>query len=291
MYHMIYDFWKDLLRKGIAEDGAPWDWTTLGVREGSHQNLKAKIIAKSKGIWAAATLVEATRHLWPELQIRSLLADGDVFSPQQVLVEFEGPVGILLAVERPFLNLAALSSGIATQTQCVVEQVKKVCPEETPRVCLTRKTLPGYRDLSIHAVRIGGGYPHRVSLSGGVLIKENHIAAAGGIAQAIEGARKVAPHGLKIEVEVRDLKELQEAISARSESVMLDNFTPSQVQEALKVLKKNAPHILVEISGGLNQENISHYALPGVHVLSVGALTHSIRSSDLSFLIMDSFDG
>ena len=287
---MFHDFWKDLLRKGISEDGAPWDWTTLGVRGSLAQNLKAQIIAKSHGVWAAATLVEATRELYPDLKMKSLLRDGDFFSSQQVLVELEGPVGRLLVVERPFLNLAALSSGIAAQTQRVVDQVKKACPEKTPRVCLTRKTLPGYRDLSIHSVRIGGGYPHRVSLSGGALIKENHIAAAGGVALAIEGVRGVAPHGLKIEVEVRNLKELQEAVNAQAEVVMLDNFSPDQVKDALKLLQKSASSVLVEVSGGLTQENIEFYALPGVHVLSVGALTHSVRSVDLSFLICSSSD-
>ena len=290
MYHMIHDFWKDLLRKGISEDGAPWDWTTLGVRGSLKQNLKAQIIAKSHGIWAAATLVDATRELYPDLEVKSFIQDGDSFSPRQVLVSFEGPVGLLLAVERPFLNLAAFSSGIATQTQSIVGQVKKACPEKTPRVCLTRKTLPGYRDLSIHAVRIGGGYPHRVSLSGGALIKENHIAAAGGIAAAIEGVRRVSPHGLKIEIEVRSLEELQESIDAQAEVVMLDNFTPTQVKDALTLLQEKAPPILVEVSGGLTQENIELYAQPGVHVLSVGALTHSVRSVDLSFLICSSSD-
>ena len=284
---MIHDFWKDLLKKGISEDGAPWDWTTLGVRTEAGQRLKANIIAKSSGVWAAATLVDATRELWPTLEIHSHIRDAQEFSPQQVLLELQGPVDILLAVERPFLNLAAYVSGIATQTHEIVKKVSTSCPTHPPRVTLTRKTLPGYRDLAIHAVRMGGGYPHRVSLSGGALIKEIHIAAAQGISRAVESVRKVAPHGLKIEIEVRDLNELEQAIQANADVVMLDNFSPEEVKNALTVIEKNAPNMGVEVSGGLTLQNIEQYALPGVHVLSVGALTHSARSVDLSFLIVE----
>ncbi|NBU20371.1 carboxylating nicotinate-nucleotide diphosphorylase [bacterium] len=287
MYHMIHDFWKDLLKKGISEDGAPWDWTTLGVRKGLNQRLKAKIIAKSHGVWAAATLVEATRELWPALELHPQIQDGQGFSPQQVLLEWEGPVDILLAVERPFLNLAAYVSGIATQTQEVVKKVYECCPKNSPRVTLTRKTLPGYRDLAIHAVRVGGGYPHRVSLAGGALIKENHIAAAGGILNAVQNVREVAPHGLKIEIEVRDLGELEQAMDAQADVVMLDNFSPADVKKAITCIEKRAPQMGVEVSGGLTLQNIDQYALSGVHVLSVGALTHSARSVDLSFLICE----
>ena len=150
---------------------------------------------------------------------------------------------------------------------------------------MTRKTLPGYRDLSILGLQVGGGYAHRVSLSGGVLIKENHIVIAGSIQKAVDGARSIAPHGLKIEVEVRSVKELQQALKARVDCVLLDNFQPSQVQTALEIMSKHEYCPLIEVSGGLTEANIVEYAIEGVDVLSVGSLTHSVKSLDLSLLI------
>jgi nicotinate-nucleotide pyrophosphorylase (carboxylating) len=175
---------------------------------------------------------------------------------------------------------------VATQTDALVQIVRSVGLDNPPRVTSTRKTLPGYRDLSIAAVIAGGGHPHRVSLSGGVLIKENHIAAAGGIASAIRGAVSVAPHGLRVEVEVRDLKELQEALDHEVDVVLLDNFSPSLVAEALKLIHAHAhSRVRVEVSGGISQRNIRDYVQQGVHVISVGSLTHSVSPLDLSLLV------
>lgn len=281
MYHEFADLWKDLLKTGLKDDGWPWDWTTLGTRKNSGQILKAKVVAKSPGVWAAESLVHSLG-----ISAKSLVADGTSYRVGDVLVELGGPADHLLALERPFLNLAAYVSGIATATARLVEIVKKACPENPPRITLTRKTLPGYRDVAILGVRAGGGFPHRVSLSGGILIKENHIAAAGGIEAAITGAKKVAPHGLKIEVEVRSLQELEEALRVQADGVLLDNFTPIEVQAALQKIPDSGLRPFVEVSGGIHEKTVSQYALPGVDIISVGSLTHSTSSVDLSLLVI-----
>lgn len=282
--------WRDLLEAGLREDGFLWDWTTLGVHQTASAGkaakpLRAQIVAKSEGVWAADGLVQALEDSSRTLKVKSRTTDGADFKAKTVLLEWTGSAREILAFERPFLNLAAYVCGIATATQKLVKIVHKACPKHTPRVSATRKTLPGYRDLAIHGIRVGGGYPHRLSLSGGVLIKENHIETAGGISNAISGVRAVAPHGLKIEVEVKSLGELKEAVRARAEGVLLDNFTPAQVTEALKVVKGLQPRPFIEVSGGLNESNLYSYALDGVDVLSIGSLTHSVRAVDLSLLI------
>jgi len=285
MYHEFPDLWKDLLRAGLKDDGWPWDWTTLGTRNDKTQSLKAKVIAKSNGVWAAEKLVKTLSQISSTIQAESRILDGKRFKAGDVLVDMKGLSSEVLALERPFLNLAAYVSGIATTTSRIVEKVKNACPKNTPRVTLTRKTLPGYRDVAIHGVRVGGGYPHRVSLSGGILIKENHIAAAGSILKAVRGVRAVAPHGLKIEIEVRSSQELKEALEADADGVLLDNFSPAGVQSAVKLLSKHPRRPFVEISGGLNEANISDYTIQGVDILSVGALTHSVKVVDLSLLV------
>lgn len=292
-YHGHLGLWKELLQEGLREDGWQWDWTTLGTVGAVRGNkpLKARVIAKSAGIWAAASLVPALNAVAADLGAASVLArttydDGKGFRPGDVMSEWSGPARLVLALERPFLNLASYVSGIATQTDRLVRIVRKQCPKNTPRVTSTRKTLPGYRDVCNLGIQAGGGFSHRVSLSGGVLIKENHIAASGSIGRAIDGARAVAPHGLKIEVEVRSLKELEQALAACADVIMLDNFTPAQVRTALKQAEGAAVFPVIEVSGGLNESNIAEYALPGIAILSVGSLTHSVQASDFSLLAL-----
>lgn len=316
MYHRSPDMWKDLLLTGLSEDGWPWDWTSLGSQPSESSQptkpIHARIIAKAHGIWAAEDLVRAFNRAALEISIAtdqpgkhssqatanalSKIKDGHAFQPGEVLVEFTGSARDLLALERPFLNIAAYVCGIATATHRVVQIVEEAylknrstshgLPRVLPRVSMTRKTLPGYRDVAIHGVRAGGGFPHRVSLAGGILIKENHIAAAGGIAKSIEGVRAIAPHGLKVEIEVRNLSELQEALNAKAEGVLLDNFTKEEVQAALKLIASQTVKPFVEVSGGLSESTISDYAVPGVDVLSMGSLTHSVTIIDLSFLVI-----
>jgi nicotinate-nucleotide pyrophosphorylase (carboxylating) len=289
---------KHLIKAGLQDDGWPWDWTTLGSVKDPLKKVNAQLIAKAPGIWAGSALLHSLNAVAREMAETSTghflakpqLKDGTSVKPGQRVAEWTGSASILLALERPFLNLAQYASGIATGTHELVSIVKKACPKDTPRVTATRKTLPGYRDLAVYALQCGGGYAHRVSLSGGVLIKENHIAAAGSIAKAVAGAREVAPHGLKIEIEVQDLQELDQALAAHAEIVMLDNFSVEDAKHAVRVIDEiYAPgspgRPLIEISGGLTAANIGKYAIRGVDILSVGSLTHSIKALDLSLLV------
>ena len=289
-YHELAAQWKSQLSRGMQEDGWEWDWTAIGTGAPSKKNIHAKIIAKEDGIWAAEGLGHSANELFGMPIVRKIARDGTRVKAGRIVSQWSGPARLVLALERPFLNLAGYVSGVATLTHRLVQSAQKAqkavkSGNKEIRVTATRKTLPGYRDIAIHGVRSGGGYSHRVSLSGGVLIKENHIAAAGGISKAVQGARSVAPHGLKIEIEVRNLKELREALAAGAEVVMLDNFSPAQVTEAVTLIQKGAHGCIVECSGGIQESNIQEYVQPGVHVLSVGALTHSARALDLSLLV------
>ena len=270
---------------GLEEDGASYDWTAMGLKA----RVTAKLIAKAQGIWAAEPLVFATnqcaKEIGVDLKVESSLKDGATVKKGDVLVNWQGEARAILAFERPFINLASYVSGIATQTRSLVDVIAKSQASKKPRLTATRKTLPGYRDLAIHGVLAGSGYSHRLGLSSGVLIKENHIEAAGGVAQSIQKAKEQAPHGLKIEIEVKNMKELEEASRAGAEIVMLDNFTPSQVQEAVKWKQKNAPSLVIEVSGGITVENIGAYSIDGVDIISSGSLTHSVKALDLSLLI------
>jgi len=246
-------------------------------------------MAKSSGVWAADGLFEAAMGISEELchplKISGKFRNGDSFSPKDQVAEWKGsPTGILV-LERAVINLASYACGIATATRHLVQLVAKKKLKNPPRITLTRKTLPGYRDLAIEAVIAGGGHPHRVSLSGGVLVKENHLGVLGGIRSAVEKCRIVAPHGLKVEIEVKNQKELKQALDAGADAVLLDNFSPEGVAQALLLTRERAQPVIVEVSGGLNEHSILDYAMEGVDILSVGGLTHSVRSVDLSLLM------
>lgn len=286
------------IEQGLDEDGSPWDWTTLGTMvQPRSAATNARVIAKSDGVWAGEALVQALNRVYRDrFSSVTLQTPGRVFATSNfgdgarvkkgdVLCEWSGAAPAILALERPFLNLAAFASGIATQARALVDAVQAACPECPPRVTSTRKTLPGYRDLSVYGVICGGGISHRINLAGGVLIKENHVASAGSIRSALDGARAVAPHSLRLEIEVRDESELQQAIDAGADAVLLDNFSPDQVRAALSRIAGCGRQIVTEISGGLNESNIASYAIPGVDVLSVGSITHSVKALDFSLLV------
>jgi nicotinate-nucleotide pyrophosphorylase (carboxylating) len=282
-YHELSDFWKQALEAGLKEDGWPWDWTARGsLKKGT---LKARLVAKAKGVWAGEALESAVARVAGAPILRKVLKDGSRVEPGTVLAHWEGPSEWVLALERPALNLAAFVSGIATQTSRLVEMAHSAKLKHPPRITSTRKTLPGYRDLSVYGVITGGGHPHRMSLSGGILIKENHIASAGSIASAVGGVRRCSPHGLGVEVEVRNLRELEQALACVVEGVLLDNFSPAQVTRALELIESESKlPVTVEVSGGIHEDNIAGYLQEGVHVISVGSLTHTVKSLDLSLL-------
>jgi nicotinate-nucleotide pyrophosphorylase (carboxylating) len=281
--------WKKFLTLGLEEDAFGFDWTARALRSGtsvSEKTITAKLIAKSNGIWAADSGLKALELLSHEmgmpLQIRSFVKDGQKLEPKTVIAEWTGSSSSILVFERTFINLAAYCGGIATQTHALVQKSKSTGLHHPPRITGTRKTLPGYRELAIQSTLIGGAHPHRFNLSGGLLLKENHIAAAGSISGAIKNAREVAPHLLKIEIEVRNLDELKQAISAGAEVIMLDNFSPDQVKEAIQIKPAS---VQFEVSGGINESNIGNYLIEGLDVISVGSITHSVKSIDLSLLV------
>jgi nicotinate-nucleotide pyrophosphorylase (carboxylating) len=204
--------------------------------------------------------------------------DGDEVKKGEVIARVSGPTEILLMGERTALNFLMRLSGIATATRTCVGLVSGT----KARIVDTRKTTPGWRYLEKYAVRMGGGKNHRFSLSDGVLIKDNHITAAGGIEKAVSRARERAPHTSRIEVEVKDKKELEEAIAAGADVVLLDNMSPEQAAEAVRLAAGRAE---TEVSGGMRPETIGAYARAGVDIISMGYLTHSVRSVDINMKI------
>jgi nicotinate-nucleotide pyrophosphorylase (carboxylating) len=280
--------WKKFLTLGLEEDAFGFDWTARALRQNgsSEKTITAKLIAKSNGIWAADAGLQALEILSSEMgmpvKIKSFVQDGQSLEPKKVICEWTGSSSSVLVFERTFINLAAYCGGIATQTHQLVKKAKTSGLKNPPRITGTRKTLPGYRELAIQSTLIGGAHPHRFNLSGGLLLKENHIAAAGSIAGAVKNAREIAPHLLKIEIEVRNQDELQQAIAAGAEVIMLDNFSPDQVKESIRI---KPSHVQFEVSGGINETNIENYLIEGLDVISVGSITHSVKSIDLSLLV------
>jgi len=211
----------------------------------------------------------------PRIEARAVVADGAAVRPGDVLIALRGPAATLLAAERTALNFLQRLSGVATQAQRYADAVAGT----RARVVDTRKTTPGWRVLEKAAVLAGGCGNHRFDLGSGVLIKDNHIVACGGVAAAVTSARARAPHPLRIEVEVTDLDELAEALEAGAEIVLLDNMTPDQVREA--AARAHARGVLVEVSGGITFDTIGDYARAGADLISVGALTHSVLAVDI----------
>ncbi len=289
----LFAAFRALLSEGLREDGYALDWTSLGLKRAG--KARAKVLAKADGIFSGADLARAAAAVSVEIDLpfvaKALVADGTRVTAGTKVAEWTGNATGILALERPYLNLAGYLSGIATRTGALADRVaaewtKRRYAGDPPRITATRKILPHYRDVAIGAVMAGGGYSHRVNLAGGVLIKENHIAAAGGIRPAILAARRVAPPGLKIEIEVRNLVELKAALAERADIVMLDNFTPDAVRAALHLIEDADTQPVVECSGGISESTVAAYAQPGVHLLSVGGLTHSVNALDLSLLVL-----
>jgi nicotinate-nucleotide pyrophosphorylase (carboxylating) len=294
----LYFKWKKLIQAGLEEDNIAFDWTArsasgpLAQSQTTLQTVStARFISKANGVWCGNGGLQAVQKLsaemGSEIKIHYKLKDGDRVQPKTEIATWVGPAAAIVQFERTLINLAAFTSGIATQTKELVDAVRKISTElglnASPRVTATRKTLPLYRDLSIEASLVGGASPHRYNLAGGLLLKENHIATSGGIRSAIESARKVAPHLLKIEIEVRNLTELKEAIDAGAEVIMLDNFTPDETKVAIALKPKVG--ICFEVSGGITAQNISNYIVSGIDVISVGSITHSVKALDLSLLM------
>lgn len=266
-----------LIRIALDEDIGPGDVTTAAtIAPGTVA--RAELVAKEDFVLAGigvARRVFAT--LDPEIAFEALVEDGRTVKRGEVLAWLKGDAAALLQGERVALNLLQRLSGVATLTARFVRETT-----DTGAVIVdTRKTTPGLRALEKYAVRIGGGGNHRMALYDGVLIKENHIAAAGGIAAAVGRAKGRVPHTLKIEVEVRDLAEVAEALDAGADILLLDNMDLEQLRAAVDLVGGRA---VTEASGGVSLDSVRAIAETGVDLISVGALTHSYRSVDISML-------
>ena len=260
----------------LAEDVGRGDITTTAVVSEAASG-RARIEAREAAVIAGLPVAKACfDELGGEVvDWQPKVSDGTEVAAGDVLVVIEGPLRTILTGERTALNLLGHLSGVATRTAQLVAQISGT----KARIVDTRKTTPGLRLLEKYAVRVGGGVNHRFGLDDAVLIKDNHIAAAGGVGVAVERAKQVVPHTVKVEAEVEDLVGLDEAIAAGADSVLLDNMSPEQVGEAVE---RAAGRVLLEVSGGIDVDNVRSYAQAGVDVISVGAITHSARTIDVA---------
>lgn len=273
---MRYPGLDDLIKHSLEEDIGYGDITTMSVVP-AEQNSEGLFIAKAEGIIAGLEVARTVfARLDPEAVFTKLIADGDQVTTGTVIARIRGKSRALLTGERTALNFLQRLSGIATQTYQLTGMIK----DYSAQLLDTRKTTPGLRVLEKYAVAVGGGRNHRFGLYDGVMIKDNHIIAAGGIKQAVAMARAKVPHTLKIEVEVENLDQLQEALEAGADIIMLDNMAPAVMREAVAVVASRA---LLEASGGIKAANLIEIAQTGVDFISMGALTHSASSLDISF--------
>ncbi|RED53067.1 carboxylating nicotinate-nucleotide diphosphorylase [Cohnella lupini] len=269
---------KDHLRAWLAEDIGSGDVTTMATVPQGH--ISTGIIhAKHAGILAGIPLARLVFEVIDKsLKFNAQVTDGTFVERGTVLAIVEGSTHSILTGERLALNLLQRLSGIATKTNEYV-----VAAQGQPvRIADTRKTTPGHRTLEKYAVRVGGGANHRFGLYDAVMIKDNHIKAAGGISAAVHAAKSRIPHTMMIEVEAESLAEAEEAVSAGAHIVMLDNMNSHDMAEAVKVIRKLAPHIVLEASGGIMPERVAEVARSGVDIISVGGLTHSFTALDIS---------
>jgi nicotinate-nucleotide pyrophosphorylase (carboxylating) len=269
-----------IISTALAEDLAAGDVTARLIVP-ADAKAQARIIAKQQLVVCGGPLViETFTAVDPSVHVLVLIPDGERVEPGAELVRIIGPARALLAGERTALNLLGRASGVATLTRRYVEAAG---PEL--RVVDTRKTMPGLRPLDRYAVRMGGGHNHRNDLGAGVLIKENHIRAAGGIDAAVRAARAHAPHTMRIQCEVETLDELRQAIAAGADAVLLDDMDDATLREAVAIAgPKGQRRLVVEASGSITLERLPRLAEIGLDLVSVGALTHSAPCVDLSML-------
>ena len=266
-----------IVRTALEEDIGLGDVTTE-VTVAQDTVARAELVAKENFTLAGLDVAaEVFRTLDPAVRFEKILTDGRSVRKGEVLAWLKGQASVLLQGERVALNLLQRMSGIASLTAKYVAEVAGT----GARIVDTRKTVPGLRALDKYSVRMGGGRNHRIGLFDGVLIKENHIAAAGGIAAAIERAKERIPHTLKIEIETRNLTEVEEALLSGADIIMLDNMSLDDMRQGVDLIAGKA---LVEASGGVNLERVRDIAETGVDIISVGALTHSVIAADISML-------
>lgn len=265
----------ELVSRALAEDLSGGDITTQAVVSVDTRAIARAVAHSALVLCGGAVFARTFYAIDRGVRVEQVKAEGERAQAGDVLLIVEGPASSLLAAERVALNFLQRLSGIATLTRRFVDAVPR---GRSLRIADTRKTTPGLRVLERYAVRTGGGRNHRDNLGAAVLIKDNHIVAAGGIANALHRAREAAPHTSRLSIEVETLEQLDEALAHGADVVMLDNFAPAALAEALGRARGKA---LVEVSGGITLERIPELAEAGVDVVSVGALTHSVMAADI----------
>jgi nicotinate-nucleotide pyrophosphorylase (carboxylating) len=266
----------------LAEDIGRGDITTTATVPRDTRGM-GRFLAKEDLVLCGLDVAEAVFfHLDPDSsEIETNCSDGDEIVSGTVFATLKGYADVLLVGERTALNLIQRMSGIATLTRQFVKAVEGT----GAKIVDTRKTTPGLRMLEKYAVTIGGGKNHRMGLDDGVLIKDNHIALAGGITEAVTAAKSSVGHLHKIEVEISNWAQLREAVNAGAEIIMLDNQTPEEAAKLVQMARSMNPNVLIEASGNMSLDRVRSYAEAGVDLISVGKLTHSARAVDISFKI------
>ena len=271
----------EIIKTALLEDINYLDTTTDYLIDEDQENT-AKFLAKSDGILCGLEIaLRVFEILQPNgFEVKIFKHDGDKLSKGDIIAEVNGKTRTILKGERTALNLIQHMSGIATATNKAVEIIKGT----NASIADTRKTLPGMRPLQKYAVTVGGGRNHRYNLSDAAMLKDNHVDAGGGIANAVAKLKSRLGHMTKIELEVRNLDELRQALEAKVDVIMLDNMSPELMKEAVEITNGQA---LLEASGGITDETLREIAETGVDIISMGALTHSVKAFDISLKIAD----
>jgi nicotinate-nucleotide pyrophosphorylase (carboxylating) len=269
---------RRLIDLALEEDLGRGDVTTAAI-VGESAAITASLVAREPLVLAGLGVCTAVfQRVDATIATTELARDGEPLVAGTTVARYSGRATSILAAERTALNFVQHLSGVATLVRAFV-----VAAAGTDvRIADTRKTTPGFRLLEKYAVRMGGASNHRFDLGSGVLIKDNHDAVAGGVSQAIARVRGQVPHGLKIEVEVDSLAQLEEALTANADIILLDNFSPADIEWAVARVKRHSPRPLLEVSGGVTIDRIPELSRVGVDIVSVGALTHSAPAVDLA---------
>ncbi|WP_400161995.1 carboxylating nicotinate-nucleotide diphosphorylase [Brevibacillus sp. TJ4] len=269
---------RRIVENALLEDIGSGDLTSNAIFPQASKG-RGVFLAKQNGVVAGLDIIrEAYRLLDPDMRVEYRFTDGDEVKKGDVIAEVYGPIRAILSGERVILNILQRMSGIATMTRTCVN----ILDDPSIRICDTRKTAPGLRMLDKYAVTSGGGKNHRNGLYDGVMIKDNHIAYCGSITRAVQAVRESLGHMVKVEVETESREEVLEAVAAGADVIMFDNRTPEEVKDFVRLVPAS---IVTEASGGIDLDNLASYRNTGVHYISLGFLTHSVKALDISLQV------
>ncbi len=268
----------EIVELALKEDLPAGDLTTDAIFSNKNAIVSARVETREPCVVAGFPAVKKIMRYFPDIELSVFHKDGDLVAAGDVIYTLTGHPASILKVERTLLNFLQRLSAIATKTKAIVDLLAGTCI----RLLDTRKTAPGMRHLEKYAVRVGGGFNHRFSLSDGILIKENHIRAAGSIESAASRCREYASHLTKIEIEVENLDQLSEALAAGADGVLLDNMSTEEIAAACS--RKETSPFFIEVSGGITETRIAELARLNIDYISMGALTHSAGIIDMTLL-------